>query len=474
LFGPSFLSAHGAVLTALVLCAVSVLTSLSRNGAIAMVAAAAVVGAALYVRGTLSRQGWIVAMLPLAALAAALVFGFDAVYRRLATLSDTDQLASRWEMAEGALRAWREFPLWGAGLGTHEYVFPMFDRSVSPQLAAHADNDYVQLLEEAGLLGAACLAAFFAIIAVLAVRTGCRGRTSLSAGALGPAFGLVAVAIHSATDFGQRLPAVFCLTAVSCALIVRLDRIERRAAAETLRRPLPFALRRAHAAVGLVAVGAALWWALGQTYAAYLGEQWWAAAYEIENEIRTARQDAQDQQYADLLAATEQAATLQPRNVAYAYALNLYRWPALVASLAANAEPPGAAAAFQDVVQRLADELSAVRRLAPTYGPPYGLEGQLRWLVLEQPRGQRLIDLGTKLAPYDPATCLIAAEMKSREDHAADAERLLRRAVALDAGLFPDAAGMALDILSDPQLATELADGRYERLQWLADQATRR
>ena len=41
-------------------------------------------------------------------------------------------------------------------------------------------------------------------------------------------FGLIAIAIHSATDFGQRLPANGCLTATFCGLIIAMSRLEKR------------------------------------------------------------------------------------------------------------------------------------------------------------------------------------------------------------------------------------------------------
>ena len=53
--GESWLETHGAISAALVICAVSVLMSMSRNGAISMFVAAAIVGAALYRRGTLDK-----------------------------------------------------------------------------------------------------------------------------------------------------------------------------------------------------------------------------------------------------------------------------------------------------------------------------------------------------------------------------------------------------------------------------------
>lgn len=472
-FGGANLAQHSGLLAGLILCALAVLASLSRNGAISMVVAGAVVGTALLVRGTLSRRGWVLAMLPLGALAFVLVFGFDAVYRRLATLGERDSLASRWDLTLGTLRAWLAFPIWGAGLGTHEYVYPRFDQSTSAYFAGHADNDYAQLLEETGILGAALVLGFLAVIVALLVRLCRRGRTASSAAAFGLAFGLLAAAIHSATDFGQHLPAVFCLSAVTCALAVQLARIDRGAVQPSLGRRA-MAWRRGFAVAAVAALALGWGWALRDAYAAHVGEMWWAAAYDLDNAIQIAGPDARDDDYADLLAATEQACAADPDNVLYAYTLNLYRWRAMSREADPATGQVRLDAEALPLVARIADELTAVRRLCPTYGPPYAFEGQLRLLVLGDQRGATLIEHGVRLAPYDPSTCLIAGEVAARAGRGEEATSLLRRAVALSPYLFHDAISVALDELNRPELALELADDDPARLTELANLAASR
>ena len=213
---------YGWLFCGMVLCAIAVLASTSRNGAISMFVASVVTGLALYRRGTVTWTGWLLAAVPLSVLVLLFIFGFDAIYARLSTLHESDAYAGRWEMTAATLRAWSHYPLWGTGLGTHEYVFPMFDRSVTPRVAGHADNDYAQLLEETGIAGAALVAAFLVGISILVFKLVKRRGSSSSVAAFGLAFGLIAVAFHSASDFGQRVPANLCLTATTCGLLVVL------------------------------------------------------------------------------------------------------------------------------------------------------------------------------------------------------------------------------------------------------------
>jgi tetratricopeptide (TPR) repeat protein len=464
---------YGWLFCGMVLCATAVLASMSRNGAISMFIAAAIMGAALYSRGAVSWTGWLLGAVPLAVLTLLLVVGFDAVYARLSTLQGSQAFESRWELTAGTLRAWTHYPLWGTGLGTHEFVFPMFDRSVTPIVAAHADNDYAQLLEETGVAGALLVAAFLFGIAQLIVRLVKRRRSTSSVAAFGLAFGLIAVAIHSASDFGQRVPANLCLTATICGLLVALSLQERSSRRRPRRRsalagPIDRKLGRGAAIAGLVGTIGVWTWTGYHAYWSYIGEQWWLAALELELQIQQSPDEATDQDFADLIAAATGAVEAQPKNVNYGYWLSAYRWGSLSR---ATDLATGQVTLHPDVlpfVARIADDLSAVRRVCPTFGPPYALEGQLRLFVLNDQRGAELIRTGVRLAGFDPPTCLVAGELAAREGDAEEAQRLLTRAVALQPGYFGDAIHIYLHVLGKPDLARSLAGDDFGRLDLLA------
>jgi O-antigen ligase/tetratricopeptide (TPR) repeat protein len=474
---------YGPLLAGIVLCAISVLTSMSRNGAISLFIAATVIGAALYRRGALNWRGWLLGAVPLAVLALLLVVGFDVVYDRLATLREARAYEGRWEMTAATLRAWSHYPIWGTGLGTHEFVFPMFDTAVTPVLAAHADNDYAQLLEEMGVAGAAMVAVFVIGVAALAVRLARRGKTASSAAVYGIAFGLVAVAIHSASDFGQRVPANFSLSAALCGLLVAISRIEKRGRSsfhethitgDSSRldrkelRPLLFPLLFPAAAAAVIGAAAVSGWAIRGAYAAFLGERWWAAALAVESRIQRAPERATDDDYRDLLFAADEAFKSDPANVHYGYWLNSYRWQSISRAIDPDT---GHVVLHPDQlpsVAQIADELTAVRRICATFGPPYALEGQLRLLVLGDERGAELIRKGVRLARYDAPTCLAAGELAAREGRLDEAEPLLTRAVALEPAYFREAVDIYLLEVKRLDLARKLAGDDYRRLEELA------
>jgi tetratricopeptide (TPR) repeat protein len=350
----------------------------------------------------------------------------------------------------------------------------MFDTEVTPVVAEHADNDYAQLLEETGIVGGLLVTAFVISIGTLAVRLAIRGRTAASAAAFGLGFGLIAVAIHSATDFGQRLPANFVLSATFCGLVVAISRIEAR---DRLVRhgkteaspPDNPKLYRAAAIASLAAVLLIAGWAMKDAYAAFLGERWWAGALAMDDYIQKTPAQADDQDYVDLLASAQGAYESDPTNAIYGYWLNAYRWQAMSRPADPNTRqvslPPDAV----PFVARIADDLMHVRQLCPTYGPPYALEGQLRLFVLGEQAGAELIRKGLRLAPYDAATCLVAGELAARNGDLPQAETLLARAVELRNIYFRDAVAIYLLNVKRPDLARKLAGDEYWRLNELAN-----
>jgi tetratricopeptide (TPR) repeat protein len=327
-------------------------------------------------------------------------------------------------------------------------------------------------LEETGIAGAALAAAFLIGISLLIFKLVKRRGSSSSVAAFGLAFGLIAVAIHSASDFGQRVPAIMCLTATTCGLLVAIAFQKRNR--RSPRNESMFAshgtrgLDRGMGIASLVGVVGIWSWALYGAYWAFLGEQWWAAAFHFESRIQQDLAKATDEDFANLIAAAEGAFEAQPKNVNYGYWLSTYRWESL--SRATDSET-GEVTLHTDVVpfiSRIADELAAVRRLCPTYGPPYALEGQLRLFVLNDPRGADLIRTGVRLASFDAPTCLVAGELAAREGNVEEAQRLLNRAVALQPAYFSEVIGIYLHGLSRPDLARALAGDEYWRLDILA------
>jgi O-antigen ligase len=100
------------------------------------------------------------------------------------------------------------FPVAGVGPGAFMDAYPAFDVKSNPGLVDHAHNDYLEVLAESGLIAGGTLILFsLGTWAFLFARW--LGRTdNFDRGiVLGTVLGILAMLIHSLTDFNLRVPS---------------------------------------------------------------------------------------------------------------------------------------------------------------------------------------------------------------------------------------------------------------------------
>ncbi len=90
--------------------------------------------------------------------------GLDAVINRFFTASE--DFEGRWEFWVNTFQIFKDFPLFGSGLGTFVQVFPMYRSFHITGLVTHSENDFLQLLSEVGALGTGLLAILFFFLAL--------------------------------------------------------------------------------------------------------------------------------------------------------------------------------------------------------------------------------------------------------------------------------------------------------------------
>jgi O-antigen ligase/tetratricopeptide (TPR) repeat protein len=220
------------LLAALGLVVAANVVSLSRGGVVAL-AAAGGAGGVLAAR----RHGGGVAGLGLVAAAGVgLVawFGPAAAAARLATLDDSPLAEGRLQVWERVLPLAADFPLWGAGYGTFQFVEPLTRRpGDDPTLLwDHAHNDYLETLVEGG----ATHLLLAAVAIGLVVRAGVRAAGDRRDGplAVGALLGFGTAAVHAAGDFGMHIPAVVVLVTVVAAHLAAAGARARGAADRTV------------------------------------------------------------------------------------------------------------------------------------------------------------------------------------------------------------------------------------------------
>lgn len=203
-----------------------VVFSLSRGGFIALLGAATVSLLLTLSHRHGTRRAGAVLLSVSVALSLLIWFGLGRVEARLSTLWTGEALqdgrgyvlAHAWPMVA-------QFPLWGSGYGTFQYLEPVYMHTAANvgKAYVHAHNDYLEDLIEGGLFRL-----IFRLVALgLIFRFGyrafrCPARPALGALALGGLFAFTTIVIHSFVEFGLYLPAIAVLATVVCANLCAL------------------------------------------------------------------------------------------------------------------------------------------------------------------------------------------------------------------------------------------------------------
>ncbi len=139
------------------------LLSLSRGGMIAMLVAVGVMLLVMIRARLLSGPILIGLGLLAVCLASGIVmFGEDMVQDRVddvvsGELDRLDQKNRRQDIWEAVGKAVQDYPILGTGIGSHREVYPTYMEKVHPVEFSHAENGYLQVALESGLVGLTCL-----------------------------------------------------------------------------------------------------------------------------------------------------------------------------------------------------------------------------------------------------------------------------------------------------------------------------
>jgi len=153
-------------------------------------------------------------------------FGLDPLEKRLGTILQGDVLQDeRVTLWSDSLRAARDFPLLGSGLGTFVHVEMAYRSNPRNTLFDfdHAHNEYLEALVEGGVLRLAVLLTGIVYIYVLGWRALQRYRgTPTEPLVLGGLVAFSTVVIHSFVDFGMHNASIAVLVTVLCAHLAAL------------------------------------------------------------------------------------------------------------------------------------------------------------------------------------------------------------------------------------------------------------
>ena len=194
----------------------SVLLSGSRGGFISLLVETLILGWILWRRHSGEGSGYFEAMPAFAITAAVLLFFWMAptrIVNRLAGLANVTRTAEvsygQRELATiDTLHIFRDHPWVGIGLGSFETVFPRYRTFPTNLVWAHAHDDYIEALAEAGLVGEILIALALALFLKRAFKDlDYRLRNEAGWIQLGAVLGCSGLLVHSFADFNLHIPA---------------------------------------------------------------------------------------------------------------------------------------------------------------------------------------------------------------------------------------------------------------------------
>jgi O-antigen ligase len=167
---------------------------------------AGLIGLLLSRRATQSMVILFVSLIAIDLLVVGTYFGTQRVVERIA--QTTAETEDRDEVAGYALEMWKEFPLFGSGLGSFPVVFPRYSAEATAGTYTHAHNDYLEFAAEVGLLGLALLGLMVLMSFAVALRAHYQRGDPLMRGiSFAAIMSIIALMIHSAVDFSLQIPA---------------------------------------------------------------------------------------------------------------------------------------------------------------------------------------------------------------------------------------------------------------------------
>ncbi|MGD0235659.1 MAG: O-antigen ligase family protein [Syntrophorhabdales bacterium] len=208
-----------------VVMAITIFFSLSRGGIISFLLGTIIL-ALTVVWGVSSKKSLIPVLSFVVALLGYLIYlGVSPIVQRFVQsgMSSHERLL----VWSASMTAFRDFPVFGTGLGTFQHIFPMYKPDGITMFYQHAHNDYVEILLELGISGAFLMLVFLGLAGKHILYVRWRGRERYLKAAF--VASLVSIAVFSLFDFNLHIPSNAILLSFILGLAVAMSRFERMA-----------------------------------------------------------------------------------------------------------------------------------------------------------------------------------------------------------------------------------------------------
>ena len=192
------------------LIALSVFLSLSRGGIISICVSAGFCFLMITLKQGIRPAGSTALLLSILLLVSVGWFGWKPIFSEFEKIRDgqgeiTENRPIYWK---DSVNAFKNFPVTGSGMGTFGDIYPRFQsKSFAPRLT-HAHNDYLEFLVNGGMVGFLLFFGFFTTIFYKTYKMFLKRREPYSNFIyIGSISGMIAILIHSMTDFNLQIGA---------------------------------------------------------------------------------------------------------------------------------------------------------------------------------------------------------------------------------------------------------------------------
>jgi O-antigen ligase len=187
---------------------VAIFLSASRGGILSFTAELGVLALLMIVRRTGGRHVLAGGIVLLLAFLLVSWLGVRQILERFSAMQSLEvTLGKRASMRQDTWHIFREHPWAGTGLGTLPIVFPAYETLYDGKIVNHAHNDYLEILADTGLAGAACCAWFLGVLFFASLKQLLMTDNSFAAAL--HLSGIVACCgflVHSLVDFNLHIP----------------------------------------------------------------------------------------------------------------------------------------------------------------------------------------------------------------------------------------------------------------------------
>jgi O-antigen ligase len=168
--------------------------------------ATGVIGLILSKKATRSMVILLVSLVVIDLFVVGAYFGTQRVVERIG--ETTLQSEDRADVGGYAVTMWKDYPLFGSGLGSFAAVFPRYSADGTALSYTHAHNDYLEFAAETGLVGLTMLATVVLMSFMAALRAQYLRVDPVMRGiSLASIMATIALLIHSSVDFNLQIPS---------------------------------------------------------------------------------------------------------------------------------------------------------------------------------------------------------------------------------------------------------------------------